>query len=48
MELLGDVAYVMMHPAQVGLAEAQQIKVARTLTVLIHTHSGKGPMSLKD
>ena len=31
-----------------GLAEAQQIKVARPPTVLRHTHSGKGPISLKD
>jgi hypothetical protein len=38
----------MIHPLQVGLAEAQQIKVTRTPTVLMHTHSGKGPMSLKD
>jgi hypothetical protein len=37
-----------IHPAQVGLAEAQLIKVARTPTVLMHTHSEKDPMSLKD
>nr|BAD27843.1 hypothetical protein [Oryza sativa Japonica Group]BAD27864.1 hypothetical protein [Oryza sativa Japonica Group] len=36
------------NPAQVGLAEVQQIKVARTPTVLRPTHSGKGPISLKD
>nr|ABF97541.1 hypothetical protein LOC_Os03g41050 [Oryza sativa Japonica Group] len=31
-----------------GLAEAQQIKVARTPTVHRHTYSGKGPITLKD
>jgi hypothetical protein len=33
---------------QVGLPEARGVKVARTPTVLRHTHSGKGSISLKD
>jgi hypothetical protein len=38
----------LIHLVQVGLAEAQYIKVARTQTLLSHTHLEKGPISLED
>jgi hypothetical protein len=41
-------SHLVIHPAQVGLAETQYIKVAWTPTVFMHTHSEKGPISLKD
>jgi hypothetical protein len=41
-------AIIPIGSTQVGLAEAQYIKVARALTVLMHTYLEKGSISLKD